>query len=169
MKRKRLVLLRHAKSSWDDNQLDDHDRPLNGRGRRAAAQLGRYLNEQGLAPAQVLCSSAVRARQTLELLQLAGRPRILVETELYGASAGELIDRLRRVDDAVDSVMVIGHNPGIHDLAVTLSADAEGIPSFPTAALAELTLPGDRWSDLQFRGATLARVVMPKNLPPLPG
>jgi phosphohistidine phosphatase len=166
VERKRLALLRHAKSSWNDPDLDDHDRPLNGRGRRAAAQMGRYLQQRGIAPAVVLCSSAVRTRQTLELLELAGEPRVLYETELYGASAGELLRRLRRLDDTVPSVLLIGHNPGMHDLAVALTGDHDGaaIADFPTAALAELSAPIARWPDLEPGTATLERLITPKDL-----
>jgi phosphohistidine phosphatase len=164
---KRLDLLRHAKSSWDDPDLDDHDRPLNGRGRRAAAQIGRYLLPRSIA--LVLCSTAVRTRQTLELLQLDGHPQVRFEPELYGAGAGELLDRLQRIDPDIADVLVIGHNPGMHDLAVVLTGDHGGIASFPTAALAELTVPISQWSDLEAGGATLEHLIMPKNLPPPPG
>jgi phosphohistidine phosphatase len=161
---KRLLLLRHAKSSWDDPNIDDHDRPLNGRGRRAAAQVGRYLRDEGMAPAVVLCSSALRTRQTLELLELDGDPEVLVEPELYGASAGELLDRLHRLHDATPSVLLIGHNPGMHDLAVVLTGDHDRIPAFPTAALAELSAPIATWPDLEPGGASLERLVTPKDL-----
>jgi phosphohistidine phosphatase len=164
MERKRLALLRHAKSSWDDPDLDDHDRPLNARGRRAAAQIGRYLQQRGIAPAVVLCSSAVRTRQTLLLLQLSGDPQVVYETELYGAGASQMLQRLRRLDDTVPSVLLIGHNPGMHDLAVALTGDRDAIADFPTAALAELSAPIARWPDLDLGTATLERLITPKDL-----
>jgi phosphohistidine phosphatase len=161
---KRLALLRHAKASSHDFHLDDHERPLNERGRRAAQQIGAYLRERGLGPALVLCSSAVRTRQTLELLELETGPEVLVADDLYGASAGELLDRIRRVDDVFSSVLIIGHNPGLQDLTVALLADRPGIVSFPTGALAELSAPITRWQDLEPGVATLDVLVTPKDL-----
>ena len=113
---KRLYLLRHAKSSWKDTSLPDHDRPLSGRGRRAAKAIARHLREQDLEPQLVLCSTARRARETLERIQPAlGAATVEFEHDLYAASADALLERLRRVPDTVASVMLIGHNPGLQD------------------------------------------------------
>jgi phosphohistidine phosphatase len=160
---KRLALLRHAKASSHDLHIDDHERPLTGRGRRAAAQVGAYLRQHDLGPALVLCSSAVRTRQTLELLELED-PEVVVADDLYGATAGELLDRLRRLDDGFSSVLVIGHNPGLQDLAVALVGDDRGIVAFPTGALAELSAPIAGWKDLDRGVATLDVLVTPKDL-----
>jgi phosphohistidine phosphatase len=160
---KRLVLLRHAKSSWKVADLADHDRPLNPRGRRAAAEVGHYLRQQAIVPALVLCSSATRTRQTLDLLQLAADSQVSVEDAIYGASAGELLARLQRVSPAVPSVLVIGHNPGMQDLAVALTADDDRLGSFPTAALADLDVAGS-WAGLRPGAATLRAFTTPRGL-----
>jgi phosphohistidine phosphatase len=165
MESRHLVLLRHAKSSWDNPDLDDHDRPLSGRGRRAATQVGRYLQPRRFA--LVLCSTAVRAGQTLEYLQLEGHPQVRFEPGLYGAGADELLDRLQRIDPDISDVLLIGHNPGMHGLAVLLTGDNH-IAAFPTAALAELRAPVAEWPDLEAGAAILEHLVTPKNLPPLP-
>src|SRR5262245_53225155 len=120
MTSKLLVLLRHAKSSWADPDLPDHDRPLNGRGRDAAALVGRHLRQEGPHPDLVLCSSAVRTRQTLEGLELPGRVEVVIEDRLYGASAESLLSRIRQVPPGDGTVLVIAHNPGVEDLARTL-------------------------------------------------
>ena len=111
----RLYLLRHAKSAWDDPGLSDDQRPLAPRGERAARRMAEHFRESGIDPALVLCSPARRARQTLESVasSLGGHTEVRVEDALYGATAGELLARLRRVAPEVPSVMVIGHNPGL--------------------------------------------------------
>jgi phosphohistidine phosphatase len=128
-----LHLLRHAKSSWDDD-ADDHTRPLNKRGRESARLIGGTL-AKAIGPLDlVLCSSALRTRETAELA-LAGftpAPRILYEDALYLATAGALLQRLRKLDEASDAVMVIGHNPGLHELAIALAAP--GSAGFSTLA-----------------------------------
>lgn len=151
---KRVYLLRHAKSSWDDPALSDHDRPLAPRGRKAAALMASHIRDEGIEPELVLCSSAVRARETLERVQPAGE--VEVEDGLYGAGAADLLDRLRRVPDEVESVMLIGHNPAIQDLA-----GVEG--KFPTGALATLEFDGE-WRSLRAGCAKLAAFVRPKQL-----
>jgi phosphohistidine phosphatase len=148
-----LFLLRHAKSSWDDPLLDDFDRGLTNRGRKAARLISKWFSENGIQPDLVLCSDAVRARETLDLIQSAFGPgtTIKLEKPLYLASAGELLDRLRRIDDRVPSVLVIGHNPGLQELAMLLVPRHERRPieeKFPTAAIAWLRLSGP-WSALR--------------------
>jgi phosphohistidine phosphatase len=128
-----LHLLRHAKSSWDDD-ADDHTRPLNKRGRESARLIGDTLPQAVGALDLVLCSSALRARETAELA-LAGfakPPPVRHEDELYLATADKLIERLRQLDESIDSVMVVGHNPGLHELAVTLASP--GSAGFSTLA-----------------------------------
>jgi phosphohistidine phosphatase len=164
MEARRLILLRHAKSSWTDPVLADHERPLNPRGRRAAARMGRYLREEGIVPDVVLCSSARRTRETLELLGLDRPVDVAVEDELYGADADALLARLRRVGDAVASVLLIGHNPGTQELALVLTGDDERLDSFPTAALADLRLSAVTWADLRPGAATLQAFVLPRQL-----
>ena len=133
---KRLYLLRHAKSSWDDPELADHERPLSARGRRAADAIGNYLREHGIEPELVLCSSAARTRETLARIGLSGE----VERELYGASANELLARVRELSPRLESVLLIGHNPGMHDLALALTG--EPADKYPTGALATIELAG---------------------------
>jgi phosphohistidine phosphatase len=158
----RLYLLRHAKSSWKDPALADHDRPLTSRGRRAAKAIGRHLRDQGIEPELVLCSSATRARETLERIGCAA----LIEPELYGAGAGALLARLHEVPAAVASVMLIGHNPGLQQLALLLARPGPGLreleAKFPTAALATLAVPG--WSTLDRGTAELIDFVRPRDL-----
>ncbi len=161
---KRLLLLRHAKSSWDDPGLDDHDRPLAPRGRRAAKRIGAHLRSHRTEITLVLCSSAQQARQTLDRLGLAPG-EVLIDDELYGASAQELLERIRRVADGVEAVMVIGHDPAIHDLAVRLvaGADQDAVAVFPTAALATLGYAGP-WSSLGPARCELVEFVRPRDL-----
>ena len=166
---KRLFLLRHAKSSWDDPGLADHDRPLAPRGERAAKVIARYLREERIAPDLVLCSSSRRTRETLDRIApaLGNEVRVEIERELYAASADRLLERLRAVDDDVESVMLIGHNPGIEQLALSLAGDGEKLADvrrkYPTAALATLEFDG-RWSALEPGTARLADFVKPKQL-----
>jgi phosphohistidine phosphatase len=162
---KRLALVRHAKSSWADPDLDDHDRPLNGRGRRAAVLVGHHLRESGLVPDLVLCSSAVRARETLRRFVLPPDTAVSIEDPLYGAGATALIARLQSVPDAVGSVLVLGHNPGLEDLAAVLVDDSHVLPEkFPTAAAAILRLPIASWDELAPGIGRLDRVVIPREL-----
>ena len=152
----RLYLLRHAKSSWKDASLDDHDRPLAPRGKRASKAIGRYLRDHDIEPELVLCSSAKRARQTLERLGPAGLDA-RIEPELYGAGSHDLLMRLRAVPADVASVLLIGHNPGMQDLARLLAGLDD---KFPTAALA--TLECDGWRTLEH--AELIDYVRPRDL-----
>src|SRR5947208_6008892 len=140
-----LYLLRHAKSSWDDPDLDDHDRPLAKRGVRAAGAIARHIRREGIQPALVLCSSARRARQTLDLIAPAiGDADAWVEPELYGAGVADLLRRLARLPPSVPSAMLIGHAPTLQDLALRLAGrgDPEALgrlrAKMPTAALATL-------------------------------
>jgi phosphohistidine phosphatase len=172
---RQLLLMRHAKSSWEDKELSDHARPLNARGRLAAASMRGAMENLGLAPDLVLVSSALRTRQTLEALEpWADTPLIEPMDSLYLAEAAGLLKVLRGVKETVRSVLMIGHNPGLHELAVRLvgahamtfaNADlrrlAEG---YPSGALAEFTIPGP-WGSLDEGGGRLVRFVAPRDLP----
>jgi phosphohistidine phosphatase len=160
---KRVLLLRHAKSSWDDPSLADHDRPLAARGRKAAQLIGAYLRRERIPVSLVLCSSARRAHETLELVDPPGE--VQIEPELYGASADQLLERVRQLPETSDSVMLIGHNPAIQDLAACLAGDRGelGEQKFPTGALAMLTFAGP-WRALRAGGAELAAFVKPREL-----
>ena len=167
-----LYLLRHAKSSWKDTSLDDFDRPLKKRGRRAGKLMAAYLRDQGISPGLILCSAAKRALQTLRYVHQSMDANIAVEIEeeLYHASPKGLLERLARLDDGVDQVMVIGHNPGLEALAANLAGDAEAgslkrmARKYPTAALAVLKTTVKRWRELGPGGARLEQFVCPRDL-----
>jgi phosphohistidine phosphatase len=164
---RRLHLLRHAKSAWDDPMQSDHDRPLAPRGRRAVNLLHTYVRECQVAPQLVLCSTARRTVDTVQAVDPGGE--ISLEPRLYGASAEELLNRLHQVDDALDQVMVVGHNPALQMLVLKLVADARNPDlneirrKFPTGALVTLSFEGS-WADLAPAGAELSACVQPKAL-----
>jgi phosphohistidine phosphatase len=160
---KLLLLLRHAKSSWDDPALADHDRPLAPRGRKAAQRIGERLRSDGTSVSLVLCSSARRARETVELVAPPGE--LEIESRLYGASAAELLQRIRQVPDDVEAVMLVGHNPAMHDLAVQLLSHAgdDLVEKFPTGALATMAFTGS-WRALAARSADLVTFLKPREL-----
>jgi phosphohistidine phosphatase len=171
---RQLLLLRHAKSTWDDPSVQDRDRPLNPRGRRAAALMRQAMRDRGLAPDVVLVSTARRTMETLEALEpWDDTPLIEPMDSLYLANPMQLTAALHGVAETVRSVLVIGHNPGLHDLALSLAgpkavatggaterALAEG---FPTAALAEFTIAGSWW-DLREGSGKLEHFLTPKML-----
>lgn len=152
--RRHIVVIRHAKSSWDDPSVADHDRPLSKRGRHALPRLRDHIESLGLRPDVVMCSSSRRTRETLAGIRrtLGRKARVESDPALYGASAGQLMAELRGLDDQVTTVFVIGHNPGVADLVDVLVPDAAtgepAIEKFPTAAVAVLSLAGS-WSDLR--------------------
>ena len=162
-----MWLLRHAKSSWDDPTLEDRDRPLAPRGERAADQTRRYLDAEGVRPDLVVCSSALRTRQTLArvLPGLGSELEIRIEPSCYPA---DLLERVRRVPDGVGSVMLIGHNPAIEELAVGLCARGGRLDrlttKYPTGGLAEIELPTGVWREVAARTGELTRFVIPRDL-----
>jgi phosphohistidine phosphatase len=168
---RRLFVLRHAKSSWEDPGMDDHDRPLAPRGHRAVKVLKEHMAANGIKPDQVLCSPSRRTRETLEGIDPGGE--WLIEPELYGATGSVLLERLRRVPDEIQSVMLVGHNPAMQMLVLRLGGDGrpgtDGSPlaqvqrKFPTGGLATLTFSG-RWSELGPGSARLEAFVRPKTL-----
>jgi phosphohistidine phosphatase len=172
---RQLLLMRHAKSSWDDPKLADHARPLNARGRLAAASMGEAMRRLGLAPDVVLVSSARRTLQTLQALEpWDDTPLIEPMDSLYLASGGQLLTVLQGVAETARSVLLIAHNPGMHELAVTLTGTlamrqdtptirrlAEG---YPTGALAEFNIVGPWWQ-LDQGGGRLVRFLLPRDLP----
>jgi phosphohistidine phosphatase len=162
------MLLRHAKSDWADSSTPDADRPLSADGRRGCQLIARRLAEHELAPDLILCSSALRTRQTVEGLAqaLPASVPVLVEDRLYLAEAQALLERLQEVDDGVPSVLLVAHNPGIHTLAVALlpPEDRLRIPTFPTAALAVEDLTVSRWAELGQDSTRLVSFVTPRRL-----
>ena len=168
---KTLYLLRHAKSDWGDPSLDDCDRPLAARGERAAAVMAVHFAQQGYHPSLVLCSSARRTRQTLESLlpHLPGDPEVLFEEGIYLASRGQLLARMQEIDDGQPRVLLIGHNPGIADLARNLAGSGERdalrrLARFPTAASAVCEFDLERWRDLVPGSGRLVAYAAPKDL-----
>jgi phosphohistidine phosphatase len=163
---RRLILLRHAKSAWPD--VADHDRPLAGRGRRAAPAAGRWLRESGYVPDLVLSSTALRARETWQLAEeeLGAHPRTKFERRVYGASAAELLDLARQTPSSVRTLMIVGHEPTMSDLTLELAGDDRGPAldrvraKFPTAAIAILAFAGS-WPGLGPGKAKLDSFVVP--------
>jgi phosphohistidine phosphatase len=166
---KTLQVMRHAKSDWDDPELPDHDRPRAARGRDAAPRVAAWLRRQGLAPGLVCCSSARRTRETLDLVRPElGEAAVEIDDELYLASADGLLERVRRLPDDTPRVLLIGHNPGMQEFVLLLagrSATRERVQAkFPTAALAALSLPVERWAEARPGMAELIAYVTPKQL-----
>lgn len=169
---KTLLLLRHAKSNWDDPVLADFDRPLATRGRKAAPSMGRELERRGWRPDAVLVSTAKRTRQTWDLVaaELWAAPQPEFRGLLYDASAEQLLAELRQAPAAVKTLLLIGHNPGMEDLAQLLAGDGSDAQAlerlrekFPTAALARLRFEG-AWTDLGAGAARLSHCLRPKDL-----
>jgi phosphohistidine phosphatase len=169
---RRLWLLRHAKSSWDDPRVEDHDRPLSERGRRAAALMAEHCERAGVRPDLVLCSSAVRARETLSgvLPGLGASLQIAIEDGLYTFEARAVLDRLREIPDDVASAMVVGHNPAMEVATARLAADGDALErvlaKYPTAGLATLDLDVETWSDVATGCGHLDAFVTPADLEP---
>ena len=168
---RRILILRHAKSDWAAGIRSDFERPLNGRGRRAAAAMGTWLAEEAPTPSLVLCSAARRAEETWAIVarQWPDAPDPVLDERLYLAETADLLDRLRSLDDDMATVCLVGHHPGFDGLAILLAEDraAPGAAAmqakFPTGALADLAFDGP-WSSLGPRKAALLRFVRPKDL-----
>jgi phosphohistidine phosphatase len=161
---KTLLVLRHAKSSWREAELADHDRPLNKRGKRDAPRMGELMRAEGLLPDLILTSSARRALNTAELVAEASGydGEIQVSRDLYAAGPEEFIDALCALPDELETVMVVGHNPGLEELVELLT---EELSAMPTAALVQVELEIERWVDLQEEGGgRLVNLWLPRNL-----
>lgn len=172
---KTLTLLRHAKSGMDDPELRDFDRPLNAKGQRAAQAVGHRLREWGMRFDHVIASPAVRVVQTLAEIGRAYGAAIEPEWDrrAYLAAPTTLLDLIQAVPDAVSSLLVVGHNPGLEELALMLAPDRAGDRlredievKFPTGSLAVLTFAVDRWADVAERCGTLTRFLRPRDLDP---
>lgn len=175
---KTLTLLRHAKSSWDDPVSRDFDRPLNGKGQRAALAVGRYLRSEGMTFDHVVASPAVRIVETIEQVE-AGYGSELApvwDKRVYLASAGSLLDVVHELPAQAGTALLIGHNPGLEDLILTLIPDHAGDAlrdsveeKFPTAAIAEMTFDVADWSAIRAESGTLIRFTRPRDLDPALG
>jgi phosphohistidine phosphatase len=169
---RRLTLLRHAKSDWPD--LPDHDRPLAKRGRKDAPRIGRWLRTHGYVPDIVICSTALRTRQTWDLVapEVNGSARVQFEPRAYAASALTLLYLCRELPDTCHAALLIAHNPGIEELAASLGGaqegGQEGAPEpaglrFPTAAVAVFEFTG-AWSALAPGQANMIDYIIPADL-----
>lgn len=173
---RRVSLLRHAKSSWDDSVSRDFDRPLNARGRRAALAMGRYLRDEHLAFDSVLASPAVRVVETLAGVEegLGASLGAVQDQRIYMASAATLLDLVQTAAD-VPHLLLVGHNPGLEDLVLITTPD-DGSPlrrdveaKYPTAALATIAFPVSRLALVQEGQGMLERFVRPRDLDPALG
>ena len=160
---KTLLLLRHAKSSWKIADQPDFERPLNGRGERTAPLMGRHLRKQKIEPSLVLCSPAERARQTaalfIEAAKLGGELRY--DERIYEASALQLLEVVTQADEGADTVLLVGHNPGLEELVLLLTGETR---LMPTAALAKIDLAADKWAKVKEQTGRLDWIVKPKDL-----
>ena len=162
---KTLLILRHAKSSWSNQNLSDFERPLNERGRHDAPRMGRWIKHQNLTPELIISSAAERALTTAELVALASGydDELKVTRQFYLASPGAYIGALRRLPDGYTRVMVVGHNPGMEDLVEALTGQSTGMP---TAAVACIELPITSWAALtDDESGTLFHYWVPRELP----
>lgn len=162
-----LYLLRHAKSSWANAGLDDHDRPLNARGQDACVRLAGYFRAEAIRPDLVLCSTAERTRATLHGV-MPGLPaplNVRYEPALYLAEAEAIARVLRDLPDAVQRPLVIGHNPGMEDLAAWLLATPWPHEKFPTGGFAAFELAIDSWAELKSGTGRLTLRTVPRALP----
>lgn len=171
---KTLILLRHAKSGWDDPELRDFDRPLNAKGVRAAVMMGRKAAADGLSPERLIASPAVRVIQTLDGFRegITTLPEQEWDRRIYLASSATLLDVIRETDNVIETLMLAGHNPGLEDLILDLVADDGASPlraevevKFPTASLAVLQWEGDDWASLDNKaGVRLTALTRPRDL-----
>ncbi len=175
---KSLTLLRHAKSGWDDPVARDFDRPLNPKGQRAAALIGRQLKTLGLEFDHVIASPAIRVIETLDHLSKGyGKPIAPQwERRIYLASAATLLDLVAGFAPGAERVLMVGHNPGLEDLVLMLAREDAGNPAraeieakFPTASVAELAFEGGDWTGVSEGAGTLVRFIRPRDLDPALG
>jgi phosphohistidine phosphatase len=168
---KTLVLMRHAKSAWDNADLPDIERPLSPRGQKAAPLVGERLKKAGYHPDVILCSTARRTRETLDLitLSLPKKAKVQYLKELYMAVPREMLNLIAKTPDSAQTVMLVGHNPGIGSLAGWLAGEGDSEllskirRKFPTAAAAVITFDVTRWSEVAGEGGVLAAFLRPRD------
>jgi len=160
---KTLLLLRHAKSDWGDSSLRDFDRPLADRGERDAPRIGKALRKSGVTPDVIIASPAARAKATVQAAMKAAKIELNVtfDEAIYGASSSELMKLIRRLPDAANCALLVGHNPGFEDLAGRLTGSQERMP---TAALACIEFQIEHWDDVNDGQGKLVWRLTPKQL-----
>ena len=175
---KKLTLLRHAKSGWDDPVARDFDRPLNAKGKRAAYRIGEYLRAHDIHYDYIVASPAIRVVETLEHLSEGVGETVAPawDKRVYLASAVSLLDVVHEVDDSHDSVLLVGHNPGLEDLVLMMVPDRPGDEArdqieekLPTASIVEISFAVDRWEDIRPNSGLVSRFVRPRDLDPALG
>jgi phosphohistidine phosphatase len=169
----RLMLLRHAKSDWSRSGLPDRDRPLNARGREAAPMMAAHISTHGLVPERAIVSSAVRTRETWKLMTptFPRKPETIFERRIYEASPHMILSVIKETPDSIKSLMIVGHNPGLQALALSLVGSGDSdlredlAAKFPTGALAVIDFVTGSWSALRAGTGKLTRFVRPRSLP----
>ena len=160
---KTLYMVRHAKSSWADMSLSDHDRPLNGRGERNAPEMGKRLKERGIKPDLLVSSSANRAHTTAKMISKEigyEEQKIVTTRELYHADEDDIVEFVQKQDDSIDSLMIFGHNPGFTDCVNLLSG--AGYYNIPTCGIATITFETDTWKNVNGGNGDLQHYDYPK-------
>ncbi|MEX2580683.1 MAG: histidine phosphatase family protein [Verrucomicrobiales bacterium] len=163
---KQLLLIRHGKSSWDFPGTPDRDRPLNQRGRKDAPKMAAALGERGVVPGAIVSSSAARASSTASMIaEGVGFPagRIVFDESVYLASPRTLLKVIQQLDESVDTALIFGHNPGMHDTVDLLTGD-DVVEKFPTLGVARLELDVDHWGEVDEGCGSLVELLTPKNL-----
>ena len=169
---KKIAVLRHAKSSWDQQQLEDFDRPLSERGRKAAKRMGRALEHRGFEFDLVLASTAARVRETIDAVKekFELEAPVVYEPRIYLADEGLLLAIVRELSESVRRPLIVGHNPGLERLLVELTRDDEDhlreriAHKFPTGAFALVELPAHRWSEIDCGSGKIVELIVPKDL-----
>lgn len=163
---KELLLIRHAKSDWDHPGLSDHDRPLNSRGLNDAPRMAAALEQRGVKPDAIISSTAVRAASTATILAEAmkfPRESIIFLPELYLAPPRTILRVIQQLDEAASTVLIFGHNPGMHETVDLLSGDS-GADAFPTLAVARFEFPVEYWGQIEPGSGLLVELLIPRNL-----
>ena len=167
-----LSLLRHAKSSWKEPALPDHDRPLNTRGKAEAPVMGKEIAKHGLEPDLVLCSTARRTRDTLKLVlrELKSEPKVIYEDGLYHGTPAEMLDLLRELSAGAGQVLLVGHNPELQSFALDLIGSGSKQlkdrleAKLPTAGLVVLRFPAGAWKDVAINSGKLELFLTPSDV-----
>jgi len=169
---KQLAIFRHAKSDWGNPGQTDFERPLNKRGRKAAKKVGRELRSRGLTFDQIVSSPATRARETVDRFALGyeAMPEVRLEPSLYMCSTGTLISVINCLPDDAGTVMIVGHNPGFHDIVLRMTKpDGNGLrakvgANYPTGAFALIDFAVNRWADVEPSSGEIRQVIFPREL-----